>query len=262
MDKQISMIEATELVFTGTMLALGGVTNYRRPVAFVRALLQKYRQTGSPDRLTLLAFTAGFESDLLIGAGMVSCVRSCYFGLEIYGFAPMFSQCANQKKVQILEETEASIAFGLQAKLAGVGFMPGRGWIGTDLMLLRPDVRTIIDPYTNETYAAFPAIHPDTAVIHALQADPDGNAVIGDNKGVDLELALAADKVILTTEEIVTQLTKADIVAPFVDAVVLAPRGALPTSCHPLYPVDGAFLLRYTEQVNDPESFDKFISDW
>ena len=262
MDKQISMTEAVEWISTGSMLALGGVTNYRRPVAFVRALLQRHRQTTHPSSLTLLAFTAGFESDLLVGAGIVSCVRSCYFGLEIYGFAPMFTYLANQKKVQILEETEASIAFGLQAKLAGVGFMPGRGWIGTDLLLLRPDIKTIIDPYTDETFAAFPAIHPDVAVIHALQADPDGNAVIGDNKGVDLELAVAADKVIITTEEIVNQLHKADIVAPFVDAVVSAPRGALPTSCHPMYPVDGAFLLRYTELVNDPESFVKFISTW
>ena len=262
MDKRISMGDAIQLVSSGSTLALGGVTIYRRPVAFVRSLLQRYHQTGIPGNLTLLAFTAGLESDLLVGAGMVSCVRSCYFGLEIFGFAPMFTYYANQKKIGILEETEASIAFGLQAKLAGVGFMPGRGWIGTDLLLLRPDIKTIIDPYTSETYVAFPAIHPDTAVIHALRADPDGNAVIGNNKGVDLELAVAAKTVIITTEEIVPQLTKADIVAPFVDAIVSAPRGAQPTSCHPLYPLDGSFLLRYTEQVNDPDSFNRFIATW
>jgi glutaconate CoA-transferase subunit A len=146
--------------------------------------------------------------------------------------------------------------------MANVGFMPGRGWIGTDLMRLRPDVRTILDPYTDETYAAFPAIKPDIAVIHALQADPDGNAVIGDNKGVDLELCVAADKVIITAEEIVEKLNKADIVAPFVDAVVSAPYGAAPTSCHPVYPVDGAFLLRYIDRVSDPESFAGFITEW
>jgi glutaconate CoA-transferase subunit A len=262
MDKRLSLTDAAGWIATGSMLALGGVTNYRRPVAFVRALLQRHSHNGSPSNLTLLAFTAGFECDLLVGAGLVSCVRSCYFGLEIYGFAPMFTHLANQKKIEVLEETEASIAFGLQAQMANVGFMPGRGWIGTDLMRLRPDVRTILDPYTDETYAAFPAIKPDIAVIHALQADPDGNAVIGDNKGVDLELCVAADKVIITAEEIVEKLNKADIVAPFVDAVVSAPYGAAPTSCHPVYPVDGAFLLRYIDRVSDPESFAGFITEW
>jgi hypothetical protein len=68
--------------------------------------------------------------------------------------------------------------------------------------------------------------------------------------------------VIVTTEEIVPQLTKADLVSPYVDVVVLAPNGAAPTSCHPLYPIDGMALLDYTEQVNNPRSFDIFIERW
>ena len=108
--------------------------------------------------------------------------------------------------------------------------------------------------------AAFPAIHPDVAVIHALRADAEGNAVIGDNQGVDCELALCADTVIITAEEIVAELTKADIVAPLVHAVVSAPAGARPTSCHPLYALDGEALLAYTDQVSDPDTFNAFCS--
>jgi glutaconate CoA-transferase subunit A len=108
---------------------------------------------------------------------------------------------------------------------------------------------------------AFPAIHPDVAVIHALTADMDGNALIGDNKGVDAELSLVAETVIITTEELVPELVKADLVAPCVDAVVLAPRGAAPTSCHPLYPLDAGAILDYTERVSDQESFDRYMSD-
>jgi len=140
--------------------------------------------------------------------------------------------------------------------------MPGRGWLGTDLPALRPDVRRVIDPYSGEELIAFPAIYPDVAVIHALRADADGNAQIGDNKGVDEELALTAGKVILTTEEIVPDLTKADLVGPFVHGMALAPGGAKPTSCHPLYPLDGEALMAYTEQVSDPPSFDAFLARW
>src|SRR4030067_3743303 len=132
-NKQISMENAVELVETGNMLGLGGMTLYRRPVAFVRALIKQHQQTGKPMDLTLLAFTAGYESDLLVGAGLVSHVRSCYFGLEIFGLAPMFTDLANHGKLDIIEETEISIAMGLRAQMASVGFMPGLGWLGTDL---------------------------------------------------------------------------------------------------------------------------------
>jgi glutaconate CoA-transferase subunit A len=260
LTKQLSMEQAVELVQSGNMLALGGMTLYRRPVAFVRALIKHHQQTGRPKDLTLLAFTAGYESDLLVGAGLVSHVRSCYFGLEIFGFAPMFTDLANNGKLDIIEETETSISMGLRAQMASVGFMPGLGWLGTDLPRLRPDVRTIIDPYNGEELIAFPAIHPDVAVIHALTADLDGNALIGDNKGVDVELSLASKTVIITAEEIVPELSKADLVAPCVHAVVLSPKGAKPTSCHPLYPLDAEAILEYTEQVSDQDSFNKYLS--
>ncbi len=260
-DKRISLKEAVKSVKSGDMLALGGMTLYRRPVAFAIELLRHFLDAGEPQGLTLLAFTAGYESDLLVGAGMIERVRSCYFGLEIFGLAPMFTYHANRGEIEIIEETEASLAFGLRAQMAGISFMPGRGWLGTDLPELRPDVRTIIDPYDGEELIAFPAIKPDVAVIHALRADKEGNAQIGKNKGVDEELSLTAETVILTAEEIAPELEQADLVAPLVDAVVHAPGGASPTSCHPLYPLDGEAILAYTEQVSDPASWKAYVEE-
>jgi glutaconate CoA-transferase subunit A len=260
-NKVISLSTAVELIPPGSTVAMGGMTIYRRPMAFARALVRHFHLTGGPNDLTLLAFTAGPESDLLVGAGMVSRVRTCYFGLEIFGLAPMFTYLANRGEIEIIEETEASLAFGLRATLANVGFMPGRAWIGTDLLRLRPDVRLVTDPYSGEELVAFPAIKPDVAVIHALRSDPEGNALIGGNMGIDQELSIAADRVILTAEEIVPELDHADLVAPFTCAVVHAPRGASPTSCHPLYPVDGEALLDYVEKVADPESFKSYLAE-
>jgi glutaconate CoA-transferase, subunit A len=261
MNKIISMEEAVRLVSSESTLALGGMMLYRRPLAFTLSLIRHFRETGQPSDLTLLAFTAGIESDLLLGAGLVRKIRSCYFGLDIFGLAPMFTYYANRGEVEIIEETEASLAFGLRAEMAGVGFMPGRGWLGTDLPSLRPDVETIHDPYSGEELMAFPAIRPDTAVIHALRADREGNALIGGNRGVDEELALTAANVIVTAEVIEPELDKADLVSPLVTAVVHAPGGALPTSCHPYYPLDGEKLLFYTEQVGDPEGYEKYLSE-
>jgi glutaconate CoA-transferase subunit A len=246
MSKVVALAEAAALVRPGQTLALGGLTLYRRPVAFVRELL---RRPGL-DGLTLLSFTGGYESDLLVGAGCVRRVRTCYFGLEVFGLAPMFTGAANGGAIEVVEESEASLAFGLRATLANVGFMAGRGWLGTDLLQLRPDVKTVRDPYSGETLTAFPAIGCDVAVVHALQADPLGNAVLGGNSALDVDLTLVAGTVIVTAEEIVAGLAHADVGAPVVTAVAHARRGAWPTSCHPLYPVAGGEILRYIDTCN------------
>jgi len=261
-DKRLSLADAAALVApAGCRLAFGGVTLYRRPMAFAFELLRRFRQQGAPRELDLLCFTAGLESDLLVGAGMVRSVRTCYFGLEAFGLAPYFTTAAGAGQIKIYEETEASLAFGLRAKMAGVGFMPSTAWQGTDLLKLRPDVKTIQDPYSGETLTAFPAVDAQVSVIHALQADRSGNAVIGGNQGVDRELALVSDTVIITADEVVDELDRADIVGIVVDAVVEAPGGAWPTSCHPLYPLDGLALLEYTEQAGT-ESYPQLLERW
>src|SRR5258708_31745492 len=120
------------------------------------------------------------------------------------GLAWMFTRA---RIVEGVQETERSLAAGLRASMAGVGFMPALGWLGTDMLKLRPDVKCVTDPYTGEALVAFPALSCDVAVIHALVADRNGNARLNSNRGVDAELALVADTVIITAEEIVDELT-------------------------------------------------------
>lgn len=257
-----SLDDAVDLVpATNCTLAFGGVTLYRRPMAFSLALFARHAQEALPTDLTLLCFTAGLESDVLVGAGMISSVRSCYFGLEAFGLAPNFTNAARDGSIEIIEETEASLAFGIRATLAGVGFMPSRAWQGTDLLKLRPDVKTVADPYSSDELTAFPAITCDVAVIHALEADPHGNARIGGNWGVDRELVYIADTVIVTTEKVVPKLESAEIFGPVVNVVVEAPNGAWPTSCHPLYPLDGLAVLEYTEKAGG-EEYSSLITKW
>jgi hypothetical protein len=83
--------------------------------------------------------------------------------------------------------------------------------------------------------------------------------LIGDNKGVDIELSLTSKTVIITAEEVIPELSKADLVAPTVYAVVHAPRGAFPTSCHPRYPLAAKMILEYAEQVSDQDSLNQYL---
>jgi glutaconate CoA-transferase subunit A len=258
MNKQTNLRDSMSLLPEADgVLALGGVMNYRRPMAFALAVL------ANPPAwpITLLTFSAGLESDILVGAGLISRVRTCYFGLEAFGLAPNFTQAASVGSVEIIEESEASIALGLRATLGKVGFMPSLAWQGTDLLKLRPDVKEVDDPYTGEKLTAFPALPCDLAVIHALKADPMGNTQLGKNWGIDRELAYAAKQVLVTAEEIVPRLDQADIDGSVITAVVEAPQGAWPTSCHPNYPLDGQEFLNYVE-VAGSEGYDALIQSW
>jgi glutaconate CoA-transferase, subunit A len=254
MVRFLELAEAVKLIHDSSTLALGGMTLYRRPVAFVRELLQREPR---PRDLTLLCFTAGYESDLLVGAGCVSKVRTVYFGLESFGLAPMFTEKANRGEIEIIEETEASIVLGLRAEVGGVGFIPSTAWVGTDLPNLRPDVKAISDPYSGEMLTAFPAIPVDVVVIHALEADQNGNVKINNNLGIDPELVYAADTVIVTVERMVEKVEKSTdgmvIPAPGANVIALAPLGAMPTSCYPDYPISGGVLMDYVEACNAGE---------
>ena len=124
-DKRMTLEAAVGLVpEEGATLAFGGVTLYRRPMAFALALLRRFTNHGAPRGLTLLNFTAGVESDILVGAGLVRRVRTCYFGLEVFGLAPHFTTAAGNGDIEVVEASEASIALGLRERLDGGGVFP------------------------------------------------------------------------------------------------------------------------------------------
>ncbi len=257
-DKRASLTEAARLVSDGNIIGLGGMTIYRRPVSFVKALIELPQP---PRDLTLLAFSASLAGDLLVGSGLVTCVRTCYFGFEIFGLAPMFTTAAHQGDIRVIEESEASLANGIRAQLAGVGYMPAQAWQGTDMFTIRPDVKQIVDPYTGRELTAFPAISCDIAIIHVLKADYFGNCILGGNPTIDLELAFISDQVVITAEEVVPQISgEVDIIGNKVDIVVEVPCGAWPTSCFPLYPIDGAEIMRYMDYCNSGR-FNQYLEE-
>ena len=84
-------------------------------------------------------------------------------------------------------------------------------------------------------------MNPDFALIHVQRCDAYGNAQIDGLPFMDLDLALAANRVILTTERIVSndQIRRRPdhTKIPFfsVDAVVEVPFGSAPHECYGLY---------------------------
>ena len=88
-------------------------------------------------------------------------------------------------------------------------------------------------------------------MLHGLAADRQGNVLINNNMGIDLELVYLADTVIATVERVVDKLERSTdgVIIPYPGCTMIVelPGGAAPTSCYPLYPLDGAAFLQYTD---------------
>ena len=259
--KLMRMEDAVGLVKDGDMLAIGGYTLYRKPMAFIRALIRS-----GCKNMTVLSFAGSVDVDLLIGSGAVSTIRSCYVGMEYLGLAPNHRRCVEDGTVRLIEESELTIGLGLKAALQRVPFMPVKQLLETDMLKVRSDIQISACPLTSQRVVALPAIKPDVAVIHVTEADPYGNAGFSGNICADRELAMVSGRVILTAERIVStdelkQSPQPVQICNFeVDAVVEAPWGAHPTSAYPYYTFDLWHLFDYLEAGKDSDKFRRYLN--
>lgn len=152
----------------------------------------------------------------------------------------------------------------MRAASHGLPFEPIVGLNGSDVPAAA-GLRTVKDPYTGAELYAIPAIRPDWAVIHAQEADALGNARIYGSPYWDLVMSRAARRVILTAERILpteelARLPELTRIPHFlVGAVVHAPEGARPTSCHPYYGIDEAGVRAYLEASESPERLRAYL---
>ena len=128
-----------------------------------------------------------------------------------------------------------------RAGAMGVPFLPMRSMLGSDVVQQRPEAKEIDCPFTGEKLLLVPALNPDVALIHVQRCDAYGNAQMDGLQFMDIDLAMAANRVILTTERIVSndQIRRApdQTKIPFfcVDAVVEVPFGCAPHECYGVY---------------------------
>lgn len=231
------------------------------PMALARALIRK-RARG----LHLVNMpTGGLFADVLIGAGCVATVEGGGVSLGEYGQAPCFVRAVKSGAVRPLDTTCPAVYAALQAGEKGSPFMPLRGLIGSDILTHRSDYKIVENPVApdgvRDPIVLIPAIRPDLALIHAPLADRAGNIWIGRDHELRI-LAHAAKRTVATVEAITEDDFNADplrsagmIASLYVDAVALAPGGALPRAMPGLYEEDGAAIADYVRAAATPEGF-------
>ncbi len=276
-DKVVGLAEAAELVHDGDDVAAGGCLYSRTPWAMLLELLRAGRRD-----LTLSRSLMCYEAELFLVRGAARKLVTSWVGIGLpWGIAKVFRRYVEEGLAEYEEWSHLSLGLRYQAAAMGVPFLPTRSLLGSDLLPL-VGAKEIDDPFTGERVCLVPASAPDVALVHVHRADARGNAQIDGAPYMDRELAGAAKRVILTTEEVVAP---EDIVATadrtaiphfLVDAVVEVPFGSFPHECYGRYEASFEHFDHYQrlvdeggadgverylrECVDEPGSFEGFLA--
>ncbi|MFF8841694.1 CoA transferase subunit A [Streptomyces sp. NPDC015127] len=251
-----------ELIRDGDTVAMEGFTHLI-PFAAAHEVVRQ----GITD-LTLVRMTPDVIYDQLIGAGLVRKLVFSWGGNPGVGSLHRFRDAVENgwpRPLELDEHSHAGMANRYAAGAARLPFAVLRGYRGSDIGTRTRTVSTVTCPFTGEELAAVAAINPDVTVIHAQQADRDGNVQLWGLAGVQKEAVLAADRVLVTVEEIVDRLepVPGGVVLPgwVIDAVALVPGGAHPSYAAGYSERDNDFYKAWDPIARDRDVFRQWIEE-
>ena len=220
--------------------------------------------------LTLCRLTPDLIYDQMIAAG---CARKLVFSWagnpgagSLHGFRRAVER--GEPPLELEEYSHFGMVARLSAGAARVPFWTLRDYMGTDLPVANPQIRTITCPYTGETLATVPALNPDVTIIHAQRCDAQGNTQIWGLMGVQKEAAFASRRVIVVVEELVDEsVIRADpnrtlIPGLIVDAVVVEPWGAHPSYAQGYYDRDNQFYISWEAISRDVTALRRYLDEF
>ncbi len=250
-----------ELVSDGDSVALEGFTHLI-PFAAGHELLRQGRRD-----LELIRMTPDLLYDQMIGMGCARRLTFSYGGNPGVGSLHRFRDAVEHgwpRRLEIEEHSHAGMANAYAAGAAGMPCALMRGYLGTDLMS-RTRVKPVTCPFSGEQLVAVPALRPDVTIIHAQEADRDGNVQLWGIPGVQKEAVLAAARSLVTVERIVERLQPRPgairLPAWTIDAVAEAPGGAWPSYSHGITHRDNDFYTLWDEVSRDRDSFTAWMAE-
>ena len=108
-------------------------------------------------------------------------------------------------EIETFELDEGMFQWGLYAAANRLPFLPTRAGLGSDVMRVNPQLKTVRSPYEDgEELVAMPAIELDVALIHMNRADIQGNGqFLGPDPFFDDLFCGAAKRRFMTCEKLV-----------------------------------------------------------
>jgi glutaconate CoA-transferase subunit A len=261
-DKRMAIADVVGRLESGMTIGIGGWGSRRKPMAIVRAI------ANSPlTDLTLVSY-GGPDVGLLVAAGKVRRLVSGFVSLDSIALEPHFRAARQRGEVEFFEVDEGMLQWGLLAASQRLPFLPIRAGLGSDVMRVNPQLKTVTSPYEDgEELVAMPALTLDASIIHMNRADAAGNGqFLGPDPYFDDLFCLAAEQRFMSCERLIdtAELSKEGsfhtlkINRLMVDGVIETPNGAHFTTCTPDYERDEKFQRAYAAAAADPEAWEAF----
>ncbi|MBS3651625.1 CoA transferase subunit A [Pseudaminobacter sp. 19-2017] len=250
-EKVMSLSAAVATISDHDHVAIGGNTFSRTPFALIWELVRQQKR-----HLTVSRSITSTEGDFLLAGGCVDKYMTSWFSQGIiWGLSRVMRDYVENGKVTYEEWSHMSLGMMYRAGAMGLPFMPTRVMMGSSMpAALVTHLETMRCPYTGDELLLLPALNPNVALIHVQRADVYGNAQYDGLPFMDADIAMAADRVILTTEKIVSndeiRAAPDHTRIPFlaVDAVVECPFGAAPHECAGLYDANYKHMNEYSDR--------------
>jgi glutaconate CoA-transferase subunit A len=263
MSEFMSLRDAiARLVRPGNSVALEGFTHLIPFAAGHEIIRQRLTD------LTLIRMTPDLIYDQMIGSGCARKLMFSWGGNPGVGSLHRLRDAVEKQWPRPLEIEEHSHSAMAHAYAAGAAGMPAaffRGYRGSDLVKVNPNIRFVPCPFTGESLAAVPALRPDVAIVHAQKADRQGNVLFEGIVGIQKEAVLAAKRALVTVEEVVDRVSEGGsnaVILPSwaIEAISLVPGGARPSYAQGYYQRDNAFYVAWDDIARDRDGFQQWMA--
>jgi glutaconate CoA-transferase, subunit A len=257
----MSMAEAIErFVPDGSTVAMGTSLEPLIPFAAGHEIIRRRRRD-----LELVGPISDALFDQLIGAGCVRRITAAWVGNVSEGLGHCYRRAAEQgvpRDIEIHDHSNFSISLALWAAAWNAPYIPTRTLLGSDILTTNPDLSLDGD------VVRVGPVRPDVTVVHVQRCDAQGHAHAWGPLGITEEAGLAAERVIISCEELVdaSSMLKHPNRVLFpetkVVAVVHEPGGAHPSPVQGFFNRDHGFYRHYAAESRTREGFEAWLRKW
>jgi glutaconate CoA-transferase, subunit A len=263
MTKLIPLSQAiNDYVHDGDILYASGFTHLI-PFAAGHEIIRQGKKN-----LVLARATPDLIYEQMVSAGSARKIIFSYMGNPGVGSLRILRNEIEKGHLEWEEFSHFGMISRLQAGAVGLPFMPMNPTGTTDLEVVNPSIKHIMDPFTGRDVVVVPALNPDVAIVHVQRSDTQGNAQMWGIMGEQKEAAFASKRVILTAEEIVDEIViRSDPNRTIIPGFIVSAVCHVPYACHPSYAQgyydrDNEFYLEWEELSESPESVNKWLEEW
>ena len=256
----------SRIVPDGASVAMGCALEPAIPFSAGHELIRQGRRD-----LTLIGPISDILFDQLIGAGCVARVVAAWVGNVSAGLAHCYRRATERgepRRIEVEDHSNFSMGLALLAGALGAPYVPTHSLLGSDLPRTNPTFKEATDPFGGRPILLVPALRPDVTVLAVQRADADGNAQLTGPWGVSEEAALAAERVIVVTDELVAKEVigrdpnRTIVPETKVAAVVVESGAAHPSPLQDRYARDHEFFHEYHVASRTHEGFEAWLREW